>query len=104
MKMNIIPKFGQDELKYTYESAKARMRVHPYIAKKYNEIINECPHYKTLDDAINSVNDEIYMYQIWAKIGKDEEFYYIQDYYIVTDDNRVATAAEYIGMEKINIG
>lgn len=102
--MDITSKFKQDELQYVYESAKARMKAHPDAAQKCNKIISECNHYKTLDEAISSVNNDIYMYQIWAKIGKDDEFYYIQDYYIVTDDNRVATAAEYIGMEKISIG
>ena len=33
-----------------------------------------------------------------AKIGKDEEFYYIDDYFIVTNDGLVKEAADYIGM------
>lgn len=40
-------------------------------------------------------------YQVWAKVGKDEEYYYIQDYYIVSNDYRILIAAEYIGMEQL---
>ena len=39
--------------------------------------------------------------QVWAKIGKDEEYYNIEDYYIVTDDNLIKQAIEYIGMDDI---
>ena len=40
-------------------------------------------------------------YQVWAKVGKDDDYYFIQDYYIVSNDYRVLIAAEYIGMEQI---
>lgn len=38
--------------------------------------------------------------QVWAKVGKDEEYYYIEDYYIVSANNFIKMAAEYIGMEQ----
>jgi hypothetical protein len=40
-------------------------------------------------------------YQVWAKVGKDEEYYFIQAYYIVSNDYRILIAAEYIGMEQL---
>lgn len=103
--MNMTSKFGQDELQYVYESAKSRMEAHPDIADKNIKIINEYPYFTTLDDAIkyaNAIDDEyINKCQIWAKVGKDEEYYYIQGYFITTDDVFVSKAAEYIGMEQI---
>lgn len=41
------------------------------------------------------------MRQVWAKVCKDGEYYYIQDYYIVSNDYKILIAAEYIGMEQI---
>lgn len=91
-------------LKCTYENAKGRMEVHPDIANKYIGIIQKHPYFKTekeaLEVAIKNEGDKP-RWQIWAKIEKDEEFYRIQDYYIVSDDYRVLIAADYIGMAQI---
>ncbi len=51
--------------------------------------------------AIQMSEDSQEPYQVWAKVGKDEEYYFIQDYYIVSNDYRILIAAEYIGMEQL---
>lgn len=98
-------RIGQGELKYVYESAQARMEYNPEIAAKYKKIIEEHPFYKSEKEAFKAVadisNKERQGCQIWAKIGVDEEYYYIQDYFIVSSDNRINVAAEYVGMAQI---
>ena len=96
---------GQEELKYVYESAKGRMDCHPEIAEIFRKRIEGLPVYKDRNEAIKKAidlnNSRHHGSQVWAKIGKDEDYYYIQDYYIVTDDNKIKQAAEYIGMDDI---
>ncbi|MBQ6940046.1 MAG: hypothetical protein IJN51_01930 [Alistipes sp.] len=98
-------RISQGELKYVYESAQARMEYNPEIAAKYKKIIEEHPFYKSEKDALKAVadisNKERQGCQIWAKIGVDEEYFYIQDYFIVSADNRINIAAEYVGMAQI---
>lgn len=94
--------FSQGTLDYIYESAKGRMSFHPDLKEKYTSMIDEYRHFKTEREALvaalqmwksNPMNC-----QIWAKIEKDEEFYRIADWWIVTNDWKVKQAAEYIGM------
>lgn len=44
---------------------------------------------------------DVRRYQVWAFVGKNKEEYYIQDYYIISNNNLILQAAEYIGMEQI---
>lgn len=96
---------GQEELKYVYERGKNRIECHPELAKKYRKIIEEFPFYQDRNEAIERAiqmnKDSLEPYQVWAKVGKDEEYYYIQDYYIVSNDYHILIAAEYIGMEQL---
>lgn len=96
---------GQEELKYVYELGENRIEFHPELAEKYRMIIEEIPYYQNRNEAIEKAiqmsKDSLKPYQVWAKVGKDEEYYYIQDYYIVSNDYRILIAAEYIGMEQI---
>lgn len=98
-------RINQGELKYIYESAKARMEYNPEVAAKYKGMIEAQPFYKREKEAKQAVidinNKERQKCQIWAKIGVDEEYYYIQDYFIVSADNRINIAAEYVGMAQI---
>lgn len=97
--------FGQDELKYVYERGKERMECHSEKAAECNKIINGHAFYKSKDEAISKAKElnesNSHKYQVWAKVGKDEEYYYIENYYIVSNDWKVLMAAEYIGMEQI---
>ena len=97
--------FDQFELGYVYNRGIDLANGNPELADKYTKLIQSHPYFKTLDEAIKFARkqrEESYdHYQIWAKVGKDEEFFYIQDYYIVTKDNKIAVAADYIGMEQI---
>lgn len=96
---------SQDELKYVYESAKGWMEYHPDIAAKYQNIIREYPHFESEKDALEAAvkieKEHPYTCQIWAKLEKNEEYYGIQNWWIVTDDWKVLQAAEYIGMAQI---
>lgn len=98
-------RISQGELKYVYESAQARMEYNPEIAAKYKKLIEEHPFYKSEKEALKAVaginNKGWRGCQIWAKIGVDEEYFYIQDYFIVSADNRINIAAEYVGMAQI---
>lgn len=94
---------SQDDLKYTYDSAKERMECHPEIADRYKKIIAKQPFFKKEKDALKFVIDnkrreDLYSCQIWAKIEKVDDVYRIQDWWMVTDDNKVKLYAEYIGM------
>ena len=96
-------RIGQNEMKLIYAAAQGRKRHNPEYAAEQEDIINKLPVYKTeqeaLDVALNQKGTSNGTgYQVWAKIGRDEEYFYIQDYYIVTDDNRTKAAAEYVGM------
>lgn len=96
---------SQDELKYVYDSAEGRMEYHPELAEKYRKIIDNYSFYTdkntAIEKAIELSKSSLRHYQVWAKVGKDEEFYYIEDYYIVSNDYKILIAAEYIGMEQI---
>lgn len=97
-------RMSQSVLEYIYESAKGRMEYHPDIAEKYQSIIDNYPHFKSEDEARNAATEirkRSGKCQVWAKIGKDEEYYYIQDYFIASDDIQVLMAAEYIGMAQL---
>lgn len=103
--MKEIKEFSQDELKYVYERGKERMEYHTEKAAQYERIINDHTFYQNKDEAINNAKElnenSSHKYQVWAKVGKDEEYYYIENYYIVSNDWKVLMAAEYIGMEQI---
>lgn len=81
------------------------MEYNPEIAAKYKKIIEGHPFYKSEKEALKAVadisNKERQECQIWAKIGVDEEYLYIQDYFIVSAENRINIAAEYVGMAQI---
>ena len=98
-------RMSQDELKYVYESAKGRMEYHPDIAAKYQNVIQNYYHFENEKDALETAikieKEKPYTCQIWAKVEKDEEYYRIQDWWIVTDDVKVKIAADYIGMAQI---
>ena len=105
--MGTLRKIGQGEFEYIYQSAIARMAVHPERAERETKIVEEHPYYKSeqeaLQAAIDMENSGCRGCQIWAKIGRDEEYYYIQDYFIVSNDNIVLRAAEYIGMAQVYV-
>ena len=89
-------------LGYAYENSLKLAEAHPEHYKQCEKLIQELPHFtskkEALQAAIDMRNSGRWGCQIWAQIGKDEEYYYIKDYYIVTDDNNIKRAAEYIGM------
>lgn len=97
--------FSQNELQYVYNSAKERCEAHPEIVEKYKKLLADVPVYKDRNEsirkAVSASKESNKNGQVWAKIGKDEEYFYIQDYYIASADWRVWQAAEYIGMEQI---
>lgn len=103
--MILLRRISQEELKYVYESAQARMEYNPEVAAKYKGMIEAQPSYKSVKEAkqaaIDIYNKGRLECQIWARIGSDEEYYYIQDYFIVSADNRINIAAEYVGMAQI---
>lgn len=103
---------NQVHLQYMYDSAQARMKAHPDIAEKYQKIIQDYPHFDSKEEAReyvakNKKGTRSY-YWIFAKIGKDEEFYFTQDYFIAVSDIDenvdIIKAAEYLGMEMIYYG
>ena len=96
----------QDLLEYAYEHSLKLAEAHPEQFKQYEKLIQELPHFTSEEEAVQAAekldnNRGGGLVHIWAKIGKDEEYYCIQDYYIVTDDNNIKRAAEYIGMAHI---
>ncbi len=92
---------NQGSLSYTYRSAQARMAAHPEHAAKQKEIIGNCKFVKP-DEAVGKALQMIkvgnYNCRVWAKIEIDEEFYFLSEEWIVTDDWDVSLAAEYIGL------
>jgi hypothetical protein len=101
MEQDLRYRISQDEMKYTYESAKARMDCHVERANKQKDIIAKHPFFKTEREALQAAlkNENLFDYQIWAKIEKGEDgIFRIQNNWIVTDDVFVKLAAEYIGM------
>jgi len=107
MAKSIEYRANQVVLSYIYNSAIERAKVHPMIARKYKTIIDNCQHFESESEVLKYVHDkekETHSYYlILAKIGKDEEYYFIKNYYIVVryDNGEVIKAAEYTGMEKI---
>ncbi len=101
-------RINQSEFAYIYENAQVRMRYNPDIAAKHKKEIEKYPFYQSEKEALqytlDMMNKEYSNYQIWAKVGKDDEYYYIQDYFIATDDNLIKQAADYIGMALIYDG
>lgn len=106
MKHLYVP--GQDRLKYTYESAQARLGYDPEREEQYRKLLQELPVYTNEEDAVKAFWDirehgsgspySGYSF-VWAKIGVDEEYYYLQeDYFLVTDDNLIHQAAEFMGL------
>ncbi len=107
MAKSIEYRANQVVLSYIYNSAIERAKVHPDIAEEYNNIIDKWEHFDSESEVLKYVHDkekETHSYYlILAKIGKDEEYFFIKNYYIVVryDNGEVIKAAEYIGMERI---
>jgi hypothetical protein len=98
---------GQDELKYIYDSAKARAKNNLELTGKYKSMIEQHVSCKSKDEAVEAARSMLKSgrrgCQVWAAIGIDEEYFFIQDYYIVTDDIHLCVAAEYVGMAQLYI-
>lgn len=97
----------QDRLKYIYESAQSRMKFHPEITEKYKKIIQEYPFYESEGEALKAASNMVNPATpvlIMVNLERDEEFFYFGNHYIVTDDNKIKQAAEYIGMFDLPIG
>ena len=81
------------------------MEYNPKIAAKYKKIIEEHPFYESEEEAmkvaLDKRNSGRWGCRVWAKMGVDEEYYYIQDYFIVSADIQINIAAEYVGMAQI---
>ena len=97
--------FKQEELRYVFDSAQKRMEAHPELAAKYKKTIDNFIFYTDRDEAIKAATElnkkNLAPYQVWARVKKNKERYSIEDYYIVSNDYKILTAAEYIGMEQI---
>ena len=99
----------QGELSALYNAAQARIAAHPDIADKYQIVIRKCTYFESEKEAreyVSCKEKETHLYyRIFAIIEKDEEFYFIQNYYIAVanDEVDVIKAAEYLGMEMIYI-
>jgi len=98
-------KISQNVLKWTYEHALLRMKAHPNYAEKNKDIIQKCPFFKSeekaLQNALDMMKKEFSFYHIWAKVEKTGDLFRIKDCWIVTDNNKVKMAAEYIGFALI---
>ena len=74
--------FSQNELQYVYNSAKERCEAHPEIVEKYKKLLADVPVYKDRNEsirkAVSASKESNKNGQVWAKIGKDEEYFYIQ--------------------------
>lgn len=92
----------QSILAYTYEQAMERMKQNPSVAKERNDEIAKQKTFKSEQEAIKRAEnlkvESGSIIQIWAKVSKDEEYYFLEDFWIVTDDNIIKLYAEYIGM------
>ena len=103
MNKNLRYRISQEEMKYTYERAKARMDFHIDYANKQKDIIAKHPYFKTekeaLQEALKLIKKTKSDCQIWAEIEKgDDDIYRIQNKWIVLEDGKIKLAAEYIGM------
>lgn len=103
MAQNLRYRISQEEMKYTYERAKARMDFHIDYANKQKDIIAKHPYFKTekkaLQEALKLIKKTKSDCQIWAEIEKgDDDIYRIQNKWMVIKDGKIKLAAEYIGM------
>lgn len=103
MAQNLRYRISQEEMKYTYERAKARMDFHIDYANKQKDIIAKHPYFKTekeaLQEALKLIKKTKSDCQIWAEIEKgDDDIYRIQNKWMVIEDGKIKLAAEYIGM------
>lgn len=96
-------RISQDEMRYLYESAKARMDFHVEHANKQKDIIAKQPYFKTekeaLQEALKLKKKTKSNCQIWVEIEKgDDDIFRVQNKWMVIKDGKVKLAAEYIGM------
>lgn len=96
-------RISQEEMRYIYESAKARMDFHVEHANKQKDIIAKHPYFKTekeaLQEALKLIKKTKFDCQIWAEIEKgDDDIFRVQNKWMVIEDWKVKLAAEYIGM------
>lgn len=101
MEYKYAHKYRQVVLKYVYESAKARTEYNKEYAKEQRKILNKCTFVdkkEALEKAIEITKEGNYDCKVWAKIKKDEEYYYIDDLWLVTTDVKTEAAAEYLGL------
>lgn len=106
MEIGLNFSIGQDELKYVYEAAQARIKAHPEYAEKQKEILDKYNFLKSGKDAFEnfkSFDKRSFNCQVWVNIEKDEEYYYCADKWIVSNDYDILVAAEYLGFEQIPI-
>lgn len=98
----------QTELQCRYESAKQRVAHNSELAEEYRKRLQQLPIYTNEEEAVKAFIDisehgSGTPYKgdcfVWAKIEVDEEFFcYKKDFFLVTDDNLMHQAAEFIGM------
>lgn len=77
-------KNDQRTLGYAYETALELQKNHPEVFKERQEVIQALPYYKDEESAIKAAI-ELWETtqgdcQVWARIGKDDEYHFIQDY------------------------
>ena len=98
-------KNDQRTLGYAYENALAMENYHPRVFEDRQKMVQALPFYEDEEGAIKAAIELSKTAkencQVWARVGKEEEYYFIQNYFIVTNDNRIKQAAEYIGMAQI---
>ena len=90
-----------ETLKYTYNSARMRAKVHPDIMEKSIKDAENIPRFNSEKEAMiyartklkENIKDDI---KLWATVKKDKERYYLSAPWIVTVGAQV-TAAEYVG-------
>ena len=96
---------GQDVLQYCYDAGKEREKYHPEVAERHRKILDKCIIYKTEEEALEAAvklkKKRTCGCQVWAKIERDEEFYYLSDYWVIATDNFIGMAAEYLGMAQV---
>ena len=96
-------RYSQDQLKYIYESSKARMVFHPEYAEKQKNIVKHCTAYESEDEAVEAAlklwKNGISCCKIWAEIKKDKEYYRINtNRWLIAYESETLKSAEYVGM------
>ena len=96
-------RYSQDQLKYIYESSKARMVFHPKYAEKQKNIVKHCTAYESEDEAVEAAlklwKNGISCCKIWAEIKKDKEYYRINtNRWLIAYESETLKADEYVGM------